>query len=934
MQFINCKIYKMMKKITLITLLFLCIQTLQAQTSIKINGVVKDTTNQTIIGAVVKITSQKDTSNAITDINGLYYFNNVKSSEFVITVSALGYQTVKKRYLLESTITRKVLDPIVLKNDNKLLNEVVVNGTPDVKVKEDTLEYRADGYKLKENALAEDLLKKLPGIEVDKDGNVSAQGKSITKIRINGKDFFGGDIKTATQQLPADVIQNVQIVDDYGDQANITGVRDGDPDKILNFTIRKDKNKGYLARGILGGGNQDRYQSSVFAASFDNDQQIAVLGNLNNTNANIFSLTSGASGAGNRGGGGGGRSGGGGMGFGGGSNDGLTDVKSLGFNYRDQWSSKVVAYGSYSFSDRVNNTNSSNLQTILTTNNTLNNNNYSDANSQNASHRFNFNIEYKIDSLDYLKISPSISFGNNDGTTLSNFNIVSNSTSSLGSSTNLNNNSNPNYSTEILYNHRFGAKARNISLNTTLSTTTSNQDQDYIYRSTDNSISGQIENYQRQLINGDNKNDNVRLRLSYTEPITNTKNLEFNYTYGFARADNNRIVRNTDIEGVEPTLDVAQTNQYVFDYITNRFALNYRVTEKKYNYTLGVSIQPATLTGTNNTNRSFTNVFPTGRFSYKFSKTRELSINYYGRSNQPSYDQLQPITDQSNAQFWVTGNPNLNPDFTNNLNLRYNNFDFASGNVIFTNLSFNTTKDKIVSNVINYPNSSDSTILQETRYKNADGYYNVSGFYSFSKPFQDKKYVISLRGSIIYNNNISFIDNNKNTGKNFILSQRLNLQINPVKWLEINPATTFTYNKNNNSLNVRANSEVKSYSFSFDSKVYFLKTWIWGNTTEKTLNNGYTSISSNPLIINTYLEKQFLKGKKASLKLQAYDLLNESTSLSYNATGSSSTLSQNNRLSRYFMMSFTFNLSKFAGNSAANVPTMGGEQRYRREENN
>ena len=917
-----------MKRLTLMMLLIVCFQTLKAQTTIKLNGVVKDSTNQTIIGAVVKISSQKDSLNAITDNNGNYFFNQVKSSEFLLSVSALGYKTLNKKYFLDPTTTKKELDPIVLKNDNKLLNEVVVNGTPDVKVKEDTLEYRADGYKLKENALAEDLLKKLPGVEVDKDGNVTAQGKSITKIRINGKDFFGGDIKTATQQLPADVIQNVQIVDDYGDQANITGVRDGDPNKILNFTIRKDKNKGYLARGIVGGGNEDRYQSSVFAASFDNDQQIAVLGNLNNTNANIFSLTSGSTS-----GGGGGRSGRSG-GFGSGNANGLTDVKSIGLNYKDQWGPKLTVYGSYSFSDRDNTTISSSLQTILAGDNTLNNNNYSNANTQNTSHKFNFNLEYKIDSLNYLKITPNVNFENNNGLTGSTFDIARTSYTSLGNSNNLSNSSNPNYSAEVLYNHRFGAKARNISFNGTFSNSSNNQDQDYIYRSSDNSISGQIENYQRQLINGDNKSDNIGLRLSYTEPISNTKNLEFNYAYGFARADNNRIVKNTDVEGVNPVLDANQTNQYIFDYITNRFSLNYRVTEKKYNYSLGLSAQPATLTGTNNTNRSFTNIFPSGRFSYKFSKTRELSFNYNGRTNQPSYDQLQPITDQSNAQFWVTGNPNLNPEFINSLSLRYNNFDFASGNVLFTNFSFNATQDKIVSNVINYPSSSDSTILQETRYKNTDGYYTINGFYAFSKPFQDKKYVIGLRGSIIYNNNISFIDDIQNTGKNLILSQRLNLQINPAKWLELTPSTTFTYNKNDNSLNVKSNAEVKSYSFSFDSKIYFLKTWIWGSTTDKTINSGYNSISTNPLIINTYLEKQFLKGKKASLKLQAFDLLDESTSLSYTATGSSSTLSQSNRLSRYFMLSFTFNFSKFAGNSAANIPTMGGEQRYRREGNN
>ncbi|MBK0381974.1 outer membrane beta-barrel protein [Pedobacter sp. SD-b] len=915
-----------MKKIHLLLLCVFAFQGLKAQTKFEVSGIVKDSTDNPIVGAAINLTSMVDTTNATTNLDGIFVFNNIKASEFVITITALGYQPIKRRYINDPKATRIVLDPIILKSDSRVLNEVVVNGTPDVTVKEDTLEYRAGAYKLKENALAEDLLKKLPGIEVDRDGNVTAQGKTITKVRINGKDFFGGDVKTATQQLPADIIEKVQVIDDYGDQANITGVKDGDPDKILNFTIRKDKNKGYLARGIAGGGDKDRYQGSLFAASFNNDQQLALLGNFNNTNANVFSLTQGASS-----GGGGRRRGGGSFGGGGGS-DGLTNVNSIGFNYRDQWGPKVTAYGSYSFSNKDNNTTSTNLNSLLGGGVVLNNNTFDNSNTKNNNHRVNLNIEYKIDSLNYLKVTPNVSFGSSNSIYNSNFTNQSPRTDTYGNSVNNSDNANPNYGLDFLYNHRFGTKARNLSLDGSLNATSSSQDQSYLYI-VNNTQTQQLERYQNQIINGDNKNDNVKLRLSYTEPITKTKNLEFNYTYGFARANNNRLVQNSDVSGQDPVFDSDLSNQYIFDYITNRFGANYRVNQKKYNYTLGFAVQPATLTGTNNTNRSVTNIFPNARFSYKFSKTRELSFNYNGRSSQPSYNQLQPITDKSNAQYYTTGNNQLLPEFTNSASIRYNNFDFASGNVLFTNISYNFTKDKIVTNVINYPFPSDSTVLQNTTYQNADGYYTINGFYAFSKPFEDKKYVIRLRGSAFYNNNISFVDNNKNIGKNLILSQRLDFQINPNDWLELSPSGTYTYNRNNNSLNTRANSEVNSFTTSFDSKIYFLKSWVWGTSLDKTFNSGYNSISTNPFIINTYLEKDFFKDKKGSLKLQAFDLLNQSTSLSYTATSTSTILSQSNKLSRYFMLSFTFNISKFAGNTTT-IPDMGGERRHYRRDNN
>lgn len=902
-----------MKKITCLYLLLFCIYHVNAQTNITVKGTVIDTANLSVIGAAVKLATATDTVLTSTNVDGSFVFTNVKAKEFSVTVTALGYLSLKKQIVAESNV--ETLAPIILKSDSRMLNEVIVDGTPEVVVKEDTLQYRADSYKLKENALAEDLLKKLPGVEVDNDGNVTAQGKAITKIRINGKDFFGGDVKTATQQLPADVIKNVQVIDDYGDQASITGVKEGDAEKVLNFTIREDKNKGYLTRGVVGGGNNERYQGSVFAAEFNNNRQLALLANFNNTNANVFNLTN-TSGGRQRGGNPDNR-------------DGLTNVNSIGLNYRNNWGDKITAYGSYSFSNKDNTTNSSSLQTILAQENSFDNNTFDDANSITNGHRFDFNIEYRIDSLNYLKIEPRFSYNNNSADNLTRFDINSEQTSSRGTSRNLTSSTRPNYGVELLYNHRFGAAARNLSFETEINSNSSNQNQDFLYNSIDNTQNGQIESYQKQLIFGDNKNNNVEFEVSYQEPLSKTKNLEFNYTYGFARADNDRRVESTNIDGGTPIIDPLQSNQYQFDFITNRFGLNYRVNEDKYNYSVGFAAQPSILkSNTAVPDKSITNLFPTARFSYKFSKTRELSFRYDGRSNQPDYSQLQPVTDQSNRNFYVTGNPDLLPEFTNNMRLRYANFDFATSNVLFVNLSYSATQNKVVTNTINLPDPNDPSVLRENRYLNADGYYNLNGFYAFSKPFKEKKYVLRFRGSAIYNNNISFIDSEKNTGKNVILSQRVGFQINPVEWFEFMPEATYTYNKNNNTINTRANSEVNSLGFNVDTKIYFLKTWIFGGKLDKTFNSGFSSININPLIIDSYIEKQFLKGKKASFKLQAFDILNQSTSLSYIATGNTTTLSQSNRLARYFMLSFTFNFSKFAGNST--MPDNMGGGGYRR----
>jgi uncharacterized membrane protein YgcG len=904
----------------------ICLQALAQRQPLMVSGQLKDSTGVTVIGASVKLVSTLDTVLTTSDLNGNFTFRNIKSSVFTLSISALGYKAITKSFTLERQRGQQVLTlgNIILATDSRQLGEIVVDGTPDVLVKEDTLQYKADRYKLKENALAEDLLKKLPGVEVDREGNVTAQGKSITRVRVNGKDFFGGDVKTATQQIPADLLENVQIIDDYGDRANITGVRDGEPERILNFTIRPDRNKGYITRGTVGAGNLERYQASVFAANFNNARQISALANLNNTNANIFSLTQGTGGGGGRGGRGG---------FGGGNADGLTNIRSLGLNFRDEWSKKVTAYGSYSIASRDNNTFNRSFQEILNANTVVQNLDFSNADNGNLSHRFDFNIEYKIDSLNYLKITPRFSYATGDAVDISTFSINNDNTPfSSGRINDFSDSRSPNFSTAILFNHRFRKAQRNLAITADISTNSSLRNQE---TENFNSLASNPNNeeYQRQLIENDNGNDNLRLGFSYNEPLSKTAGLEFNYEYNYNNIKNNRTVLSTQNQNTTPVVDEDLSNEYEFQFVTNRFGLNYRVREAKYNYSVGMGVQPSVLTGNaitlgTTTRTKVVNIFPSGRFNYKFSRTKELTVNYSGRSNQPSYNQLQPVTDNSNPQFPVTGNPNLEAEFNNTFNVRYNNFNAESGRTFFTNISYNFTQDKIVTNTIRIQNSAIGA-LQETQYLNTNGFYAVNGFYFFSKAFNDKKYTLGFRGSANYNNQVSFINNQRNIARNTVLSQRLQLQIQPKDWLEIVPAASFSYNVNDNTLNERANAKVNTWSFSFDSKIYFTKTFLIGTQADKNLNSGFNSVSVNPFIINAYLEKQFFKGKTGALRLSAFDLLDENVGVSNTVNSNIRVERESNRLAQYFMLTFTMRINKFAGKNNLE-PEMGeGQRRWR-----
>ena len=906
-----------------------------SQSNYEVSGTVRDSSGLSVIAATVKLRSAKDSLFTRTNADGAFSFKGVKSGQFTLSITSLGFQSALRKYMYNEGEGNLALGVINLKNSSKQLNEVVISGTPTVTVKEDTLEFRAADYKLKDDAQVEDLLRKLPGVEVDKDGNVKAQGKAVTRVRVNGKDFFGGDVKTATQQLPANLIDKVQLIDDYGDQANFTGVKEGDPEKILNIQIRPDKNNGYFTQGRIGQGNEGRYQGNISANMFNKTQQISVQGNLNNTNTSLFNFNGGGGGArvqlGGGGGGGGARIqiGGGGGNAGG---DGLTRVASVGLNYRDEWSKKLTSYGNYSYANRNNEVLRTTQQQNINTSGFLLNNQNSTSNTSSINHRFNWNLEYKIDSVNYLKVTPYFNLGQSNGTSANTFAFLQDGTSLISSGNNggISSSETPNFGADALFNHRFGKRGRTASVTLSLSKNNTTQENDAINQTTP--VGVPIAVYQRQVVSNNNTNTTTRSGISYIEPLSRTESLEFNWNFSLADYQNGRTTLGTNIPNGVLEIVPLQSNDYTYSFMTNRLGMNYRVTQKKYNYSLGLGVQPSLLSGTSVSNqtsyrRTALNIIPVLRYSYNFSKTKEFNASYNGRNNEPSFNQLQPVTDVSNPQFPVVGNPNLKAEFSHNINIRYNNFNFEKGDVWFTNFSVNLTENKIVSNSAFLPGNK-----IETRYLNTNGFYSVNGFYTWSKPFAERKYTLSINGFANYSNNINFVDDQKNIGKNLIISQGASFQLNPAQWIELNPGVNYTANKNTYSISAQQNTKVSTWNFTFNGKAYIRKTWILGADFTKALNKGYTSgFAVNPFIMNTYLEKQFLKNKAASLRFQIFDVYNENTSISRSVTANSINDTRSNRLARYAMLTFSLKLQKFNGqqmpNTGMQMPGMGGGMR-------
>ncbi|MEO3402286.1 outer membrane beta-barrel protein [Mucilaginibacter sp. CAU 1740] len=944
-----------------------------AQTGREVKGTIVDSTKLSLPGSSVKLVSTSgDSTIAIADINGKFSFPVVKGNKLTLTISSIGFTSIKKHYTLDAGTQPVDLGAIVMQAETNMLNQVTIVGVNPVVLKEDTTEYKVSAYPVRENAPVEDVLKKLPGVDVDKDGNVTAQGKSVTKVRVNGKDFFGGDVKTATKNLPADVVESIQVIDDYGDQANLTGVKTGEPDKILNITIRKDKNHGYFGQATAADGNDylpkdpgvsnaNRYLGDLKFFNFNNDQQIAVLGTINNTNVNTFTYGSPTSGGGGGfGGGGGGR----GNALRGGSSgsttsaNGITNAHNIGANYRDQWGKTVSVYGSYSFTDNTTHTISSSIQTNNFQTPSVSNQK-SDQTDNPINHRFTFNVEWKPDTINYFKITPNFSYSS----TNTNANEAVSSTvgglqDQAYTSLSHSDGTSPNYGINVLYNHRFNAHGRNFSINVSANSSKTTQFDNPTYQYADGAPHTAPENQQ---IFTNSRVTSVGTNMSYLEPISKNGYLELNYAF-------NRSSTRSDKE--TDTLSAANTfnnydllsNNYKYNFTTNKVGLNYRFVEKKYNFTMGIGVQPATLNGLNLKNDSAThvttfNVVPTARFTYNFSRGKGLNFNYNGASNQPSFSQLQPVIDFSNALYPVKGNPNLKPEFANNFTLRYNNFSFQTGDIFFTNLNFTATQNKIVQNTITYPRKFSAAALAAdpslknlqstnlTTYLNADGYYTGGANITYAKPWAERKFTLQFNGALSYTNNIAFsnsIDSNnvaasatalKNISKNLNFTPGLKFRVNIVDVIDAEASSSYGINKTTNTVHtelIDGSSNFRTLNMGLAGKNYFWKDWTLSYDFTRTVNYGYASSLEikNPNILNAYVERRFLKDHRATVRLAAYDMFNQNTGYTSVVNGNITTQSNVNKLGRYYLLSFTLRLQKFAGKAPSQEP---GQRRFNRD---
>lgn len=917
-----------------------------------VKGIIADTAGkQDLEEATVSvslITDSSDMQFQTTGKNGAFFIKNLGPGTYRLLISFEGYQTIRRIFTINADHLQIDFNTLYMQRATDLLDEVIVQ-IPPVKIRKDTVEYAAGSFTTKPNAVAEDLLKKLPGIQVDKNGNITAQGETVSRVLVNGKRFFSDDPKLATRNLPPDIIDKIQVFDDLSDQSKFSGFDDGNRVKTINIITKKDKRQGYFGKAVAGIGTNQNYDESLNAHRFDNDEQISVLAQANDINKQNFTADAVQ---------GGGRGGGGGSAAPQPNNTGVTTIWAAGANYKNSFGPKTDIYGSYFFNsqhiavDQQDSTIKS-IQGSAGQDSSNTTAGYSSNIQRRVTNRIYFNWEQRFDSSNSLIFRPNLTFQNSDpnasysSATTDNHGVPVNS--SIGNSSSYNSGFNVNGSS-LQIRHKFAKKFRTISLDIN---GTANVNDGYGFNYAVNNFYGpKTIDTLNQYITDSLHAYTISPTLSYTEPVGKNQILEFNYNYNY---QHNLSVNNTyDIsDSLQKTLnfDSLFSNSYKFVSHASRFTLNYRIQNTKFNFSIGSGLQ---FTGFNSLNttknilikQNYINLTPTINFQYTFSKTQHLRFNYNGRPGTPSVTQLQPLittTDQINYQ---EGNPALKPQFTHSLRMLYTSFDPGTQRVLFATINASAVANDIQQAV--YYNSKGG---QQTTYVNLNGTYNASAYFNYGFPLKKPKSNLNFITNITYAQSQTLLaqdstaaaENNyahvysRNSGFAETISWTTNIKKN----FDMNFSSVSKYSLNRRtgapepSSNSQSNLNVFSQTFSMEMTIYSNSGWLFSANLDYTYTNNHAAAynASVPLL-SPAIAKQLFKKKNGELRLSVFDLLNQNVAVSKSVTSNLETYTRTNVITRYAMLTFTYNLNNFSDPKQKQMPGFfpqgGGRRNFNR----
>jgi hypothetical protein len=901
-----------------------------------VKGVIFDTSlQQSVPGATITVLKKKDSSLVsftMADNNGRFQLTNIPNGDYRLLITHVNYHNANRIFSIDNEHKEADLGNIAMADKSKVLDEIIIEAPP-VTLVGDTVQYNAGSFKTQPNASVEDLLKKLPGVKVEKDGTVKAQGEKVQKVLVDGKEFFGNDPKIATKNLPADAIDKVQVYDRLSDQAQLTGFDDGNGEKTINLKLKKDKKKGMFGKVNAGAGTDDRYEGRFNVNSFKGARQMSVIGMANNTNAEGFSFMDilNFTGALNQM-----KDNNGNISFSmnqddplagllGGNNSGINTTWGGGINYNNIIGTKTDFQSNYFYS-RYNPLRRTNVERqYFLPANLYTENSYS--NNLSNSHRINFNADYQIDSFHSIKISPNFNYQKASNASSSDYTTVSDQGGKIneGNSANMTNNEGTMLSTNILFRKRFHQKGRTFSLN--LLTNFNNSTGDGSMQSVTNFYNTAGSLFRIDSINQKNNNsanlNGFNVRAVYTEPIFKKSLLEFSVGRNYAKNTSSRTTYDyNQYNGKFDLINNLLTNDFENTYGYTTAGLHLRKQTKKYNYAVGANWQRAELEGNVKSGgkdsvirKSFSNILPNGRFQYNFSRYKNISVNYSAGTNQPTVVQLQPLPDNTNPLYVRLGNPDLKQELNHNIRLNGSFINPFKNRNLFVYFNYTLTQNKIV----NYDKINllgiDSVIPV-----NVNGVHNMDGRVSYGFPVHFLKGSLGISSTLNQYHGRQFINSESNTINTTTVSPEVRLDMNPWEQLTLSLSAQYNYSKTKYSVYSARNAKYFIQEYDVDLGWRLPKGFFLATDFDYRINNQYsTGFNTKVPLWNASISKQMLHFNRGELKFSARDILNRNIGINRNASQNYIEDTRTSSLRRFFLLTCTYNITKTglynAGNS-------------------
>ncbi len=906
--------------------------------------IINAASNSPLSNATVSFTKADSPSGAllaVSDSKGDFIFKNVPAGNYILTITSIGYQSFKRQVtVLGHTI---ILGNINMAKKSETLSTVVINNVPAVKQNGDTLDYAASQYKVNPDATSEDLIRKMPGITVDKTtGAVTAQGETVQKVTVDGREFFGDDATATLRNLPAEIVDKIQVFDRLSDQAQLTGFDDGNTTKSINIVTKKDMRNGNFGRIYAGLGTNGTYNGGGNVSFFNNARRISLISTVNNINQQNFSTQDilGVTSSSNRGGGGqrgGGRGGGGNYGAGNtsgflvGPQSGIAKTNAFGINYNDSWGKKIDATGSY-FYNQGNTTNNqlTNQQNFITADSSQYYDENTISDNKNYNSRVNFRLTYRMDSNNTILATSNLKFQNNNSmNNVHGFNFLDEEKQDSLSKTenDLNAHTKGNsLSNQILIRHKFQKKGRSLSLGITQ--TYSNKDgQNFLdafntYFNTGANLQDTVNQHSSQK----SYSNQYRFSLEYTETIAPKTQMQINYSPSFQTSNADQETSNFDNSSSKYSLlDTSLSNKFNNTYNTQNTGITFRHGDRNNMVAAGVSYQYSVLKSSqvfpqaSYIDNSYSNFLANVFTKFKLSPRSTLRVIYRGSVSPPSVTQLQNVINNSNQLLYTTGNPDLQQQYNNYLITRYYYTNAAKSQSFFANIfvnkinnyvsnaTYSATKDSALTNSIVLFKGS-----QLSKPVNVNGYLNVRSFFTFGLPLKFIKSNLNWNTGFSYLKQPGLVNNAENISNTYTYNLGAVLSSNINEYIDFTLSYTSNIYNIKNTLQPTLNNNYFTQSIDLSCNLLTKKGTFFqndlSNESYKGLTNGF---NQNYWLWNMAIGQKFLKGQKGELKLSVFDLLNQNKSVTRTVTSSYVQDQINQVLQQYFMLTFTYKLKTF-----------------------